>query len=275
MSAMKRGMLTAAVALMACAWSTPGSAVATRAAAASPSSTTVTGGFVPDRLGAAATMELGFQIRRPGGAVPPPLVGVNFHLPAEVSLTTSELGLDSCSPTTLAGAGTKGCRADAVMGYGSAEIVTPDAAGPLVEPVRVTVLMGIPENRHTTLLFYASGGLPLIVQQIFSGQLLEGSGSFGADLHATIPLTAGLPGEPDATVVRMQTGIGPKGVTYYKRVHGARVPYTPKGVIVPQRCPAGGFPFGVTLLFADGSSESASATAPCPSHGGHTGRRSK
>ena len=88
----------------------------------------------------------------------------------------------------------------------------------------------------------------------------------------TMPPIAGLPGEPDATVVRMQTSIGSKGVTYYKNVHGARVAYTPKGVILPLRCPAGGFPFAATFMFADGSKESVSTKSPCPSRGVQSNR---
>jgi hypothetical protein len=261
---MKRRALTVAIALVACGWLTPSLALA-QTAAAPPPSASFTGGFAPDTLGAPSTIELGFQIKEPQGEVPPPLVGIDFRLPAEVSLTTSELGLDSCTLATLANAGSAGCRADTVMGHGRAVIVTPDAAGEITETVGVTVLMGQATNRHTTMLFYANGTSPVIAQQVFSGQLVEASGPFGADLRTTVPLTPGLPGEPDATVVRMQTDIGSKGVTYYKRVHGVRVPYTPKGVILPEHCPAGGFPFAATFLFADGSRASASTTAPCPS----------
>jgi hypothetical protein len=269
--ATRRGML--AVALVACGCLAPDSTGASPTVASPSSSVTMTAGFVPNKLEAASTMELGFRIRRPAGAVPPPLTGIEFRLPAGVSLTTSGLGLNICDRTTLASAGSEGCEPDVVMGYGNALILVPDAAEALLEPVGLTVLMGPPENRHTTLLFYANGSSPAIAQTVFSGQMLEASGPFGADLDTTIPLMSGLPGEPDTTVVRMHAGIGSKGVTYYKSVHGARVPYTPKGLIVPSHCPTGGFPFGVMLRFADGSTESASTTTPCPTRGGHTRRR--
>ncbi len=267
----KRGILAAA-ALMACGCLVPDPTAASPTVT-SPSSVTLIAGFVPNELEAASTMELGFRIRRPAGEVPPPLTGIEFRLPAGVSLTTSGLGLNICDPATLASAGSEGCKPEAVMGYGNALILVPDAAEALLEPVGLTVLMGPPENRHTTLLFYANGSSPAIAQTLFSGQMLEESGPFGADLDTTIPLMSGLPGEPDATVVRMHAGIGSKGVTYYRSVHGVRVPYTPKGLIVPSHCPTGGFPFGVTLRFADGSTESASTTTPCPTRGGHTPRR--
>jgi hypothetical protein len=260
----KRGTLIAVV-LVACTFMAPGLIAVSMAT--SPSSTTFTGGFIPNKLGAASTMELGFHLRRPGGRMPPPLVGMDFRLPAGVSLTTSELGLSSCAPATLENDGSEGCLSDAVMGYGKALIVAPDAAGALVEPTGVTVLMGLPVDRHTTLLFYTNGSSPVIAQDVFSSVMLEEAMPFGADLRTSVPLLAGLPGEPDASVVSMQSTIGPKGVTYYKSVGGARVAYTPKGVILPPRCPVGGFPFRATFMFADGSKESVSTTSPCPKHG--------
>ena len=273
----RRGMLAAAIALVACGGLAPGSSAASSPATSS-SSLTVTGGFVPTRLGAASTMELGFRIHRSAGETPQPVVGVEFELPAGVSLTTSELGLEVCDPAVLESAGPKGCKPNAVMGYGSALILAPDTAEAVLEPVKLTVFIGPPQDRHTTLLFYESGSSPVITQQLFSGQMLEDAGPFGADLNTTLPLTSGLPGESDTTVVQMQAGIGPKGVTYYKSVNGVRTAYTPKGLAVPSRCPAGGFPFGVTLRFANGSTESASTRSPCPSSSGsarHPRRRSR
>jgi hypothetical protein len=268
----KCGMLTAAVALVVCGCLAPGSATASQSAA-SPSATTITAGFVPNKLGAPSTIELEFHIGRPAGETPPPLLDVDFRLPEGVTLTTSELGLDTCASTTLMSVGSEGCDPDAVMGYGEALIVAPDVAEAILEPVGLTVLMAPPINHHTTLLYYASGDSPVIAQVLFSGQMIGEVAPFGADLQTAIPLTAGLPGEPDTSVVSMRSSIGSKGVTYYKSVHGTRVPYTPKGVVVPSHCPAGGFPFGATFKFADGSTESVSTTSPCPSRRGYARRR--
>jgi hypothetical protein len=269
-----RGMLAGAVVLAACSYLITGSAAASPQVV-SPSFTTLTAAFVPNKLDAPSTMELGFQLHRPAGDTPPPLIGMEFDLPAGVSLTTSELGQETCEPATLASTGPKSCKPDTVMGYGNALIVAPDVAEALLEPIGLTVFQAPAVNRHTTLLFYGNGSTPAIAQELFSGQMLEASGSFGADLDTTLPLLPGLPGEPDTTVMRMYAGIGPKGVTYYKNVHGVRVAYKPQGLTVPSRCPAGGFPFGVRLRFADGSTESASTTTPCPSSGDHARREGR
>lgn len=261
----KYGLLGVAVTLAAC-FVGPGLAAGSPPIA-SASGATITAGFSPDRLGAAAAMELGFQLHRSAASKMPILTDIEFHLPAGVSLTSSELGLDSCDSSTLGSSGVGGCQSDAVMGYGNALILAPDAAEALREPARVTVLMGPPTNHHTTLLFYASGDSPVIAQLLFSGLMVEGAGVFGGDLDASLPPTAGLPGEPDTTVLNMTATLGSNSVIYYESVHGRRVAYRPKGVAVPSHCPAGGFPWGAKFTFADGSTESASITTPCPAPG--------
>jgi hypothetical protein len=270
------GVLVAALALVASGCLAAGSLGAAPPAKPSSSSssttTTLIGGFIPNRLDAPSTMELGFHIHRPPGQTPPPLIGMEFLLPEGVSLTTSELGLELCTSAQLASSGASGCGPNSVMGYGSALIFAPDAAEPVLEPAGVTVFEAPPQDKHTTLLFDASGSSPVITQELFSGEMLDESKPFGANLDTLVPLTPGLPGEPDTTVMHMRTYIGPKGVTYYKIVDGVRIGYTPKGVIVPSTCPPGGFPFGAKFRFADGSTETASTTSPCPSRGSSSRR---
>jgi hypothetical protein len=71
-------------------------------------------------------------------------------------------------------------------------------------------------------------------------------------------------GGPDVSIVSVQATIGPSHLTYYKHVHGRLVPFSPRGVSVPERCPRGGFPFAAEFTFQDGSSASAQTTVPCP-----------
>jgi hypothetical protein len=76
-------------------------------------------------------------------------------------------------------------------------------------------------------------------------------------------LISSVPGGADVSIVRVQTTIGPAGLTYYRHRHGRRVPFHPRGVAVPEHCPHGGFPFAAQFTFQDGSGTSASTTAPC------------
>ena len=69
---------------------------------------------------------------------------------------------------------------------------------------------------------------------------------------------------PVVSIVSVTSTIGPAHLTYYKRVHGKRVAFSPRGVSVPERCPHGGFRFAASFGFQDGSSTSATTTVPCP-----------
>ena len=68
------------------------------------------------------------------------------------------------------------------------------------------------------------------------------------------------------SLVNLRSTIGPLGLTYYEHRHGKFIPYTPSGIVLPPRCPAGGFPFSITFHFADGSSSTNGAKVPCPHH---------
>jgi len=150
------------------------------------------------------------------------------------------------------------------MGHGSAVVGVPFGPQTLYEQTRLTLLMLPLTGGHTTVAFYAEGIAPLITQLVFPGRLLGSSGRFGSRLETTIPLVSGLPEAPDVALVNLQATIGPKGLTYYKHAHGKVIPYSPKGFIVPSRCPAGGFPFAMSFIFEDGVAEFVHTVAPCP-----------
>lgn len=64
-------------------------------------------------------------------------------------------------------------------------------------------------------------------------------------------------GGPDVSIVSVQTTIGPRHLTYYRRLHGRRVAFHPRGVSVPERCPRGGLPFAAPHRPAIASSAAA------------------
>jgi hypothetical protein len=94
--------------------------------------------------------------------------------------------------------------------------------------------------------------------------VLPDTGRFGSRLVTTVPLVTSVPGGPDVSIVDVQTTIGPSHLTYYKHSHGRLVPFRPRGVSVPERCPRGGFPFAADFTFEDGTQTSAHTTVPCP-----------
>jgi hypothetical protein len=224
----------------------------------------LTAGFSPEWLGAGTTVHLGFRIAEPGGGIPPPLTELGLLYPAELGIATSSLGLEECSLEILQEDGVGGCPTNSLMGHGSAQIDVPFLLGPVLEPVGVTLLSGPVQEGHLGLLFFADGESPVIAKLPFAAFVLPAQGRFGGLLNAQIPLVAAVPEGPDAAIVRMQTTIGPSRLTYYRRVRGRLVGFRPRGILLPSRCPRGGFPFAAHLTFQSGAHVEASTVVPCP-----------
>jgi hypothetical protein len=220
--------------------------------------------FKPDRLGGRTTIVFGFTVTStvPHRA-PAPIADVDLHLPAGLGLATSTLGLASCEPGALLADGEAGCPPNARIGSGSALVAVPALGGPIQEEGSLAVFIGPPSGEHLGVLFYANGGTPVSAQLIFPGQVLNDGGPFGSRLNTEIPPIPTWPGGPDVAITRMTSTIGPLGLTYYRHVAGRIVPFKPRGIAVPRRCPRGGFPFRVELTFMDGSRQSADSRVPC------------
>ena len=181
-----------------------------------------------------------------------------------MNYTTTTLGLAICQPAALVAKGFAGCPANSRLGYGSAYVEVPFGTGAGHEIPEVQAVSGPSPNGNLVVLFYANGLYPVAAQLTFSGEVLPDSGRFGSQLQTTVPLVASVPGGPDVSIVSVQTTIGPSHLTYYKHVHGRLVPFRPRGVSVPERCPRGGFPFAAEFTFQDQSHTSATTTVPCP-----------
>lgn len=220
--------------------------------------------FSPDRLSTPTTIAFGFELRTPEGAAPPPLTAMDLQMPAGMDYTSTTLGLAICRPAALLDKGLAGCSPNSRLGYGSAVVEVPFGTGAGHEIPEIQALAGPSPHGNLVVLFYANGVHPVYAQLAFSGEVLPDKGRFGSQLAATIPLVTSVPGGPDVSIVSVQTTIGPSHLVYYKRVHGRRVAFHPRGVSVPSRCPAGGFPFLGEFTFQDGSHANASTVVPCP-----------
>jgi hypothetical protein len=130
----------------------------------------------------------------------------------------------------------------------------------------IQAFAGPSTSGNMTVLFYAVGESPVSAQLIFQGEVLPDSGHFGSQLSALVPPVPSVPGGPDVSIVRVQSTIGPAGLTYYRHRHGRLVSFHPRGVAVPERCPHAGFPFSAQFTFEDGTSATAATTVPCPRH---------
>lgn len=214
----------------------------------------------PGRLGRPTALDIDIQISTP--PVPPPLSTLAILYPSQLGFTSGELGLEACSQSTLEAHGPAGCPADSRMGEGSARAQAPFDSGAISETGKLLVIRGPELEGHTQLLFYVENSRPLDAQLAFSSVLLAASAPY-EQIQLAVPAIPSIPEASDIALVSLHATLDPSGLRYHETRHGRRVAYHPTGVILPHRCPRGGFPFGVQLGFVGGARSQAHTDVPC------------
>jgi hypothetical protein len=231
--------------------------------------------LLPERLGAGTTIEFAFGVAFADHEKPVPVRVIQLRYPAHLGIATSGLGLSTCSAQTLEDGGPPGCPAESVMGYGSGLAEVSVGHVTLYEPVKLTTFMAPVRDGHLGLLFFADGEEPVAAEVVIPGVVLPSQAPFGGDLTTSVPLVPTWPEGPDVVLTRFSTTLGPgvgrRRVTYWEYSRGRYIPYHPRGVILPRRCPRGAFPFAATLTFENGKRSRAHTVVPCP-HGGSAPR---
>jgi hypothetical protein len=248
------------VASLACAATTDAATIVTPVDA---TAVKLSAAFSPLALGKRTTLEFGFRFVVPAGTVPPPLTGIELHYPSNLGLGLSGLGLANCDVPTLEAKGPGGCSPNAVMGFG--EVFTGVVFGTetVGETAPITIVRAPDQEGRLAVLFYAEGTTPVDARIIFPGLLLASTAPFGGVVNIGVPLVETLPGAPYVSVLRLRSTIGPKKVVYYEQVSGRTLAYQPLGILMPRRCPHGGFRFAAKFSFTDGSHDSAATTVRC------------
>jgi hypothetical protein len=222
--------------------------------------------LTPDRRGQSTTIVFGFSIGTADGSAPPGLRAVDLSVPSHMGLATSSLGLATCEATTLIRFGLLGCPVNARVGYGNAIVEVPLGPQLVREHTGISTLLGPSDGADLHLLFYANGLTPVFAQLVFPAKILPDSGRFGGRINTSVPVVPVLPEGANASLVQFSSTIGPKNLTYYRRVRGHRVPFHPRGGHVPKVCPKGGFLFSADFEFQDSSRATAKTHVPCPAH---------
>jgi hypothetical protein len=241
------------------------------AAAYATQSVQLSATLTPERLGRGTTIGFNLQIDAPAGQVPPPLSAVDLRYPENLGIATSGLGLETCSVAIVEAFGAASCPSESVMGIGGVLAEIPVGPEIVHEYAPVTIFRAPDRNGQIALLLDADGLNPVDAQILLPSLLLPASAPFGGRVQIAVPLVPSLPDSPDVAVVQLTTTLGPLGITYYERVHGRAVAYHPRGLLLPDSCPRGGFPFAAELSFVDGTAASARTVVPCP--GGERRRR--
>jgi hypothetical protein len=226
---------------------------------------TISAGFSSLRLGAPTTVSFGFTIRTTDGSLPSALTGIDFRYPTSLGLGTSELGQATCNPRRLQQLGPKACPPNSIMGRGTA--LAKFQVSPIIshEDANLALVAGPSHDGHVNMLIAATGEYPVEARIVMSALLLPGH------FQIAVPLVPGIPEGPDVAVVKVKAILGGR-LTYYERRGGRRTPYHPRGVLLPRRCPAGGFRFSATFSFLDGTRASAATAVRCVSGGAGAGR---
>jgi hypothetical protein len=235
------------------------------ATAASPNHTVALhAALIPEHLGQGTTLKFAFTITPPTGQLPPALHTVALRYPENLGIATSGLGVSTCRASLLEANGPIGLSRRLSDGLrprhrgGPIRLPNPLRAGPRHN------LHGATTNHHLQLLFYADGERPVSAQLVFPATVLSAPPPFGGNLQTTLPLIPSLPEAPDVALVKLQTTIGPSHITYYEYAKHKTIPYHPNGILLPRKCPHGGFQFAVEMTFITGTQSNAHTAVLCP-----------
>src|SRR5438445_396267 len=78
------------------------------------------------------------------------------------------------------------------------------------------------------------------------------------------PLGLGIPTNAFGSATSAFITLGAHNVAYYRKVHGRRTLFHVRGIILPKRCPPGGWPVASRFKFEDGSTVLATRSVSCP-----------
>ncbi len=253
--------------------------LAAPAAAHASNIVTITPAFQPDKLGAPTSLLFGLKIADSAGGMPTPLSNAVVRLPAGIGIDPT--GVGTCPKATLQASGPSACPTNALVGVGSAVLGANLGGTLLTENATITPFLGPPQNGHVVLELYGDGKTPVSEQIVLEGVVAPDTAPYGQQLVLPIPTIATVPGGPNASVLSFQLTVGANNIQYYRTVtvtkrvrrHGRLVRvkvrqrklFHVRGIVVPPKCPAGGFPFSLTLSYQDGTTTTTNATAPCPS----------
>jgi hypothetical protein len=251
----RRVTILAAVALVGA-----GLAIAAVAWAAQTLTAQVT--FTPDRLGASTNLSVKAQFHSPGGGVPAPVSKVTAYLPAGLEIDLR--GAGTCQATRLQEEGPEACPAASRLGYGRG-VGLLELAGEIIrEPFTLDLFVGASEGGRLVILAYVNASSPASFQIVVAAKEIHAARPYGLGFTFEVPLIPTLPGASDASIESATFTLGDSRTAYFKTIHGHRKLVHVRGIVVPRRCPRGGFPYEALISFADSSSLTYTGAIRCP-----------
>jgi hypothetical protein len=203
----------------------------------------------PYALGAHARAAISLRFFGGAAGVPAPLRGAVLRLPAGLRVDLS--GVSACPASRLRARGAAGCPAGSLVGRGTATLKVHAGSQTLPESASIAVFRGLDHDGHRTFEIFGHGRTPLDETTIASAVLLGDTAPYGSKLVIAVPPIPTLTYEPDASYSALSLTIGGRG-------------RSPSPIVIPRRCPRGGFPFAASFSFAGGAQASESGRLPCP-----------
>jgi hypothetical protein len=212
-------------------------------------------------LGHGAALEAEYRISGTEyGGFPPPLIGIDFYLPAGTKLHPE--GFPTCPPSVLepSGLGPKHCPKGSAAGP-AGSVTGYVAFGNEVVPETATIEPFYAPDGG--LEFFTFGHQPVLLEILSKGRYESvNQAGFGQKLTAQVPLVETVPGAQDASVEKINVKVGSA-----IKLKGKTISYG----VLPKTCPKDGFTVKSDLTFAGlgGLSQSTVTVtykAPCPRH---------
>jgi len=227
----------------------------------------LTASLSPNRLGKPASIGFTLRIASTAGQLPPAVRFTNLLYPQGFGIALSDLGTEQCAERTLTTKGPAACPPDSIMGRGTATAEEASPTGIVTRTVDLTVARTADRDNHIAFLIVAQGLGKGSTNVVLPALLLAARRPYGGQIRTQVPLVAAADGDGNVTLASLQLTIGPKAhLRYYERIHGRRISYIPRGIVLPNRCPRGGFPFLGEAGFAGGMTVTAHARVSCPRH---------
>lgn len=217
--------------------------------------------LTPDKLGAPANLSAETTIASDEGP-PSPVSSVVAYLPAGLKVHVQ--GIATCEERKLETDGASGCPAQSRVGFGGGVGVVQFGREFVKERYTLDFFLAPSEAGHVAILIYVDAVSPVPVELVLVGKEVTAPKPYGFGISVQVPPVSTVPGAAHASVESNYVSVGSTNVAYYETVHGRRKLVHIKGLTAPRTCPRGGFPFALTMSFADGTTSTASSTDPCP-----------
>jgi hypothetical protein len=218
--------------------------------------------FTPDKLGASTNLSLNAKLVSSTPDPPPPITKFILYAPAGLRIDTR--GAGTCAVAVLRQDGPSGCPESSRAGFGGGVGVLQLPNETVHAPFTLDFFFAPKQDGHLRLLVYASALIPAGVEFVVVANEIPAPKPYGLGFSVEIPPISSFPGAPDASIESAFVTVGGTHVAYYESIHGKQTLVHLKGLVVPRRCPRGGFPTAGKVYFADGSTLTVNPTIPCP-----------